>query len=172
MAFFKKKKEDEFSDEEFDDLELPPLPNGISSVPNMPELPKMPPMKRGPPSGFQDFGSMPSPINVPDMNIPRRLEEKPKMLHYIEDEEKPKEFKPVLPDNKAQVFVRIDKYRQAIKTIEAMQRKMAELHNTLHKISAIKNKEAEIIEGWAALLMEAKDKVDEVNSKLLRPSEL
>lgn len=177
MAFFKKKRKEEISDEDFEDIELPALPE---ELPDMPPLPSMPPMKKGEmlsefesnqlPPPPRDLRAPPSSLGVPRMNSSRSSE--PREIVQPSQFEQPPSPERVMPDNRAQVFVRLDKYRQAIKTIENMQRKMAELQETLKKISAIKNKEAEIIEGWAALLMEAKDKVDEVNSKLLRPSEL
>src|SRR3989344_2252448 len=49
--------------------------------------------------------------------------------------------------------------------------KIDELKNTLDKISQIKTKEAEIIEGWNALLQEAQEKVTDVESKLTTPDE-
>jgi hypothetical protein len=184
MGFFKRKKEEEISDEEFEDIELPPLP---TDLPKMPATPQIPPIR-----GLSDFSEMdahpfpPShqaprmqgplpvgPLNVPKMPVMNRPRMVPEEIQPNMVSKKPVEqrYTP-MPDKRAQVFVRIDKYRQAIKTIENMQRKMAELQDTLKKISVIKNKEAEIIEGWAALLMEAKDKIDDVNTKLLRPSNL
>lgn len=83
---------------------------------------------------------------------------------------KPQEARVAVPE-RATVFVRVDKYKEIMQTIESMQRKVDELQNTLNKIAAIKEKEAEIIHGWGAMLQETKSKVDEVNAKLLRPSE-
>jgi len=71
----------------------------------------------------------------------------------------------------AKIFVRIDKYKDIVATIEAMDEKMKNLQETLNKISAIKAKEAEIISGWGTLLSDAKAKSDEINEKLLKPAE-
>lgn len=66
----------------------------------------------------------------------------------------------------AKVFVRLDKYSDILRTINAMEAKINELQNALGKISTIKQSEQQIIESWNALINEAKDKVEEVNSKL------
>ena len=75
------------------------------------------------------------------------------------------------PTRAAKIFVRIDKYKDIVATIEAMNEKINNLQNTLNNISAIKTKEAEIISGWGALLADAKAKADEVSEKLLKPAE-
>jgi len=72
---------------------------------------------------------------------------------------------------KTTVFIKIKKYKDIVQTIENMQTKIDELKNTLDKISQIKTKEAEIIEGWNALLQEAQEKVTDVESKLTTPDE-
>jgi len=66
----------------------------------------------------------------------------------------------------AKVFVRLDKYSDILRTINAMEAKINELQNALGKISTIKQSEQQVIESWNALINEAKDKVEEVNSKL------
>ena len=66
----------------------------------------------------------------------------------------------------AKVFVRLDKYSDILRTINTMEAKINELQNALGKISTIKQSEQQVIESWNALINEAKDKVEEVNSKL------
>ena len=68
-----------------------------------------------------------------------------------------------------------DLYNEKLLEIESIKgmtpEKIDELKNTLDKISQIKTKEAEIIEGWNALLQEAQEKVTDVESKLTTPDE-
>ena len=66
----------------------------------------------------------------------------------------------------AKVFVRLDKYSDILRTINTMEAKINELQNALGRISTIKQSEQQVIESWNALINEAKDKVEEVNSKL------
>lgn len=147
MPFFKKKKE-----------ELPPLPD-LPPLPPLPEVTKTPKV----PVPEIEEEVAPAPIKLP--TIPKVLPkvEKTRAIPFPEIEEE-------MPRHEAaKVFVRIDKYKDVMHTIDNMQHKLHELQKTLDKISSIKTREAEIISGWNALLAEAKTKVDEVNSKLIKP---
>ena len=124
------------------------MPEGIPELPELPPLPPAPEMEEELPE-------------FPEL-------EAPPIRRYTRAPMAPRE---IAPPEEAKVFVRIDKYRDIMKTIEGMEYKMDELHRTLNKISGIKNKEFEIVEGWAAMLAEAKAKLDEVSSKLVTPSE-
>ncbi len=146
MAFFFKKKQQD---------ELPPL----ESLPPLPPLPgeednNYPQQQMPMQQSYPDLPPMPSLPPLPPLP-PRGLGERQQAV----------------ASDKATVFVRVDKYREIMQTIEGMQRKVDELQSTLDKIASIKEKEAEIIHGWGAMLQEAKAKVDEVNGKLQRPSE-
>lgn len=81
------------------------------------------------------------------------------------------QIKHVSSIEKTTVFIKIKKYKDIVRTIDDMQTKIDELKNVLDKISQIKSKEAEIIEGWNALLQEAQDKANDVESKLTTPEE-
>lgn len=154
MAWFKKKKELEElplmpEAEELPESELPPLPGEEDFAAPEPIMPKAPRMKEHelPPLPEyhepKPFLSMPSPPQMPQAP----------------------------PSGPATVFVRIDKYKDVMETIGAMQEKLEELRSTLNAISAIKGKESEIIDGWNAMLQQTKAKIDEVNAKLSKPQE-
>jgi len=139
--FLKKKKDDE--------------------LPSMEELPPLPPLPD------EEQFPMPQPVQMQRQAYPSLPDLPPlPMLSPIRGPEKSS-----VTSDKATVFVRVDKYREIMQTIESMQRKVDELQATLDKIASIKEKEAEIIHGWGAMLTEAKNKIDEVNGKLQRPSE-
>lgn len=142
MPFFKRKKKEDFSSIP----DLPPLP----PVPGVPEVPAL--------------GDEPAPPPMRVSKMPRGIPKiRPaELLTPVISQE---EMEPA----KAKVFVRIDKYKDIMNTIDNMQHKINELQKTLNKISSIKTREAEIIAGWNALLSEAKNKVDEVSGKLIRP---
>jgi len=145
MAFWKKKKEEEldFPPEEGEIPSLPPLP-GEEDLTAPPPLPREARMRPA------------SPV-IPEvsMEAPR-----PRMP--------PMSATPTVAD-KTTVFVRIDKYRDIMRTIEAMQAKIDELNTTLSRISTIKQRESEIIDGWHAMLSDAKGKLDEISSKMTKP---
>jgi hypothetical protein len=149
MAFFKKKKEDE---------EAPPIPD-IS----MDELPPLPPLPGEEELSETPYTPEPAPRArrsgapvIPEMSMGAPMPE-------------PRPMPMAPPSDKATVFVRIDKYRDIMKTITDMESKVEELKATLDRISSIKGREAEIVDGWNAMLQDAKAKLDDVHSKLTKP---
>lgn len=125
----------------------------LASMDNLPPLPPLP---------DEDQFSRPQQFSVPQQQAMPELPSFPAPRMPSSDRQ---------TTERATVFVRVDKYKEIMQTVESMQRKVNELQDTLNKIASIKEKEAEIIHGWGAMLQETKSKVDEVNSKLLRPSE-
>ena len=145
MAFWKKKGEDlAFPPEEGEIPSLPPLP-GEEDLTAPPPLPRETRMRPA------------SPI-IPEMSM-----EAPRMRMPMMSSAPP------TVSDKTTVFVRIDKYRDIMRTIETMQAKIDELNSTLNRISTIKQRESEIIDGWHAMLSDAKGKLDEISSKMTKP---
>ena len=160
FGFKKKKKyEPEFgypTEEEYGGKvpELPPMPEIKPRLVSPPPLEPLPPLPRiEKPSEAKLASSFPA-RPMPKVTISA----KPKAA-------------PTAPalSKKANVFVRIDKYKNVINIIETIRHELVELDNTLNKIKGLKSKETEIISGWDALLTEAKTKLEEVNSKLFEP---
>jgi len=146
MAFGFGKKKKELEDWEEEEEELPPLPGLPEEEFAEEEFEAAPVLKPEPFIGARpEFGEVPPPRPVPSMRAPE------------------------VPLKRAPVFIKIDKYKELMKTVHAMEDKIAELEDTLGKISSIKSKERDIIEGLGALLSEAKGKVTEVSSKILKP---
>jgi hypothetical protein len=141
MAFFKKKRSEEA------DFSLPPLPEGD-------ELPPLQPLP-----GEEELP--PFPEEVPQ---PRRM--RPAGPAIPETSWQPT---PVIERPVATVFVKLDKYRDIMRTVSEIDDKLAELKGTLDRIAAIKSREGEIIDGWAAMLNDAKSRIDDVHSKLTKP---
>ena len=149
MAFFKKKQ--------IEESELPPLPEGD-------ELPPLPPLP-----GEEEL-SLPEPEELPAPQ-PRKMRAAAPLVHEVSMANPPPtaEWQSPVERPVATVFVKLDKYRDIMKTISDLDDKLSELKGTLDRISAIKTREGEIIDGWAAMLGDAKGKIDEVHSKLTRP---
>ncbi|MEK6923135.1 MAG: hypothetical protein AABW84_00355 [Nanoarchaeota archaeon] len=118
------------------------------------------------------FPSLPPLPALPDSDdaelspFPKMARTKPIIIKQVKPQ-----TKQISPAEKTTVFIKIKKYKDIVRTIDDMQTKIDELKNTLDKISQIKTKEAEIIEGWNALLQEAQEKVADVESKLTTPDE-
>jgi len=132
----------------------------LEEIETRPELPPLPPL--------------PEEMEAPELP---ELEEELPMVRPMRMAPMPREevVCPPCPPSRSElvkVFVRIDKYKEVMKEIESMQHKVSELQKTLNKISSIKEREAEIITGWNALLAEAKAKIDEVDHKLMRPEHI
>ena len=151
MPFFKKKQPDDFG-------ELPPLPEGEE----LPPLPPLPGEEELPPFPEPESAPMPARkmkpagpiINEVSMGAPSMPSWQPT---------------PVMEKPAATVFVKLDKYRDIMRTVSDIDSKLEELRTTLDRISSIKSREGEIIDGWAAMLNDAKSSIDNVHSKLTKP---
>jgi hypothetical protein len=147
MSFWKKKQTDE--------TEMPPMPEGE-------ELPPLPPLPG------EDELEIPGeePVPAPRMRPAAPMMPRPTMAPSPQTS-----WMPQMPAEKptATVFVKLDKYRDIMRTVSDIDNKLIELQATLDRIAAIKTREGEIVDGWAAMLNDAKSKIDEVNSKLTKP---
>jgi hypothetical protein len=145
MAFWKKKTSmgDDTGMPSIPDEELPPLP----PLPGEEEAPEAMPRAMRPAGA------------IPEVSMSSAPSWKP-----------PSVMAPMAPAaDKATVFVRLDKYREIMKTIDMMQAKIEELTGTLERISAVKQREGEIIDGWHAMLSDAKAKMEDLSGKLTKP---
>lgn len=136
---------------------LPPLP-GVSprdSAPGkMDALPPLPPAVKKAPSVKVDLPPLPSTSLPPLPSGPS-----PSPLGPA------KAKKPAAPE-RAPVFIRLDKYQEILDTVNQMESRINNLQNAIKKIGDIKSKEQDIISNWTALLTEARQKVNNVNSSL------
>jgi hypothetical protein len=142
MPLFKKKQADDYE-------ALPPLPEDD-------ELPPLPPLP-----GEEELPPLPGPEEMP---APRRMRPAGPIIPESSWQPAPTIEKPV-----ATVFVKLDKYREVMRTVSEIDDKLAELKGTLDRIASIKTREGEIIDGWAAMLNDAKSRIDDVHSKLTKP---
>ena len=122
-------------------------------------LEPLPPL---PPSMDDDFESLPD------------LDESDELDEFSDIDTLPKEtakehFMPMQSSAPAKVFVKIDKYEDMLDTIDEIKEKVAELEETINKVSEIKSKETDILEGWKALLLDTKRRIEEVNTALNVP---
>jgi len=149
MAFWKKKSA-EYSDE------LPPIPDSE-------ELPPLPPLSdedlTAPEPLPREARMRPAAPSFPEVS----------MAAPISPGWRPPTVVAPISTEKATVFVRLDKYREIMKTIEMMQAKIDELTATLERVASIKQREGEIIDGWHAMLADAKEKMDDISAKLSKP---
>ena len=67
---------------------------------------------------------------------------------------------------KEPIFVKIDKFRDALGNLELIKKKLQESSELLDKIKAIRSNEEEELEQWSNEINSIKDKVDLIDKKL------
>ncbi|MBM3234136.1 hypothetical protein FJZ19_03505 [Candidatus Pacearchaeota archaeon] len=72
---------------------------------------------------------------------------------------------------KQPVFVRIDKFQEAIKNFEDIRKKLFEIENYLSEIKAIRLKEEKELEGWETEILELKNKLESIDSLVFKKIE-
>jgi len=70
----------------------------------------------------------------------------------------------------AQVFVKIDNYKDVLHTIGLIKEKLNEAKGTLTKIKELKHQEDSELEGWDAKLGEIENKIGGIDQILFEPS--
>jgi len=70
----------------------------------------------------------------------------------------------------AQVFVKIDNYKDVLRTVGLIKNKLNEAKNTLEKVKDLKQQEDSELEGWDAKLVEIENKITGIDTILFEPS--
>ena len=117
-------------------------------LPPLPEVPELPPLKLLP--ALPPLPAVPreAPVQLPP----------------------PTEFEAPLA-KVTPIFIRIDKYRQLLKTIKQIQDSLGKLVATLVRIERIKARETEIVRSWDTLMAETNTKMEEISAGLFQPEE-
>ena len=72
----------------------------------------------------------------------------------------------------AQVFVKIDNYKDVLRTVGLIKDKLNEAKETLGKIRELKQQEDAELEGWDSKLNEIESRIDGIDHILFEPSSL
>jgi len=70
----------------------------------------------------------------------------------------------------AQVFVKINNYKDVLRTVGLIKNKLNEAKNTLEKVKDLKQQEDSELEGWDAKLVEIENKITGIDTILFEPS--
>lgn len=70
----------------------------------------------------------------------------------------------------AQVFVKIDEYKDVLRTVGLIKDKLNEAKNTLAKVKELKRQEDSELEGWDSKLSEIESKVEGIDRILFEPA--
>ena len=152
MGLFKKSKKEVRLEGKLP--ELPPLPE--MNMPMFPELPKEEKEEKMP--ELPTLSSLPP---LPALRLPTSFEQikvptKPMTIDINEERKGASE----------PVFVKIDKYRQAIAGLEMIKKKLHETSNLLEKIKETRQKEDEELEIWTQEISSIKEKIELIDRKL------
>ena len=72
----------------------------------------------------------------------------------------------------AQVFVKIDNYKDVLNTVGLIKNKLNGAKATLEKIKSLKYKEDAELEGWESKLIEIESRIEGIDTVLFEPSEM
>lgn len=72
----------------------------------------------------------------------------------------------------AQVFVKIDEYKDVLHIVGLIKDKLNEAKNTLEKVKDLKHQEDSELEKWDGKLSEIEAKIDAIDQMLFEPSSL
>ncbi|MEM2956264.1 MAG: hypothetical protein QW041_01670 [Candidatus Pacearchaeota archaeon] len=147
--------------------ELPSLPElpELPELPKFPELPKVPQEKEIP--TLPSLPSLPSPspkllLEPEQIKVPV----KPVTMEISDIEKKEFETEKIKEIKEQPIFVKIDKYRDAIANLEMIKKKIHETSNLLEKIKETRAKEEEELNIWAQEINTIKEKIEIIDKKL------
>lgn len=72
----------------------------------------------------------------------------------------------------AQVFVKIDEYKDVLRTIGLIKSRLNDAKNTLQKVKEVKIREDAELEGWEGKLTEIESKIEGIDTILFEPSQM
>ena len=139
------------------DKELPSLP----SLPEMPTFPELPKEREAPLMNLQQFT-----VSVPQLpsEFESRIQSRPMVMEIGEEEKKG--MTEIARLKEQPIFVKIDKYREAVMNLEMIKKKLQETSNLLEKIKETRAKEEEELNIWVEEVNTIKEKIEMIDKKL------
>ncbi|MCX8194150.1 MAG: hypothetical protein N3G19_02185 [Candidatus Pacearchaeota archaeon] len=74
--------------------------------------------------------------------------------------------KPIVVRETKPLFIKIDKFREILASIEIIERKISEIESVINKLKEIKSKEEQVVADWHSELQELKSKLEIINKNL------
>lgn len=159
MGFFKKEENKPIGINSQNTPLLPELPDtkSLPELPSLPSLPSMPNTYSDNRADLEEIKSSISPIErrtrelgENDFSIPK-FEEKNSINKQV---------------SKAPLFIKIDKFQEAVKKFEEVKNKVSELESSLKKVKEIKEKEEREIIEWENEIRAVKERVSSIDSSI------
>lgn len=144
MALFKSKKDS-------NELKLPELP----SSPAFPELPK------AEEHTLPSLPSLPQPRPIPQLPQLSHLQRLPP-LHPVQE----KEMEETKTSKEGPMFIKIDKFKDAMANFEMIKKKLNESSRLLENIKETRAKEEQELNEWASELNALKEKITQIDKKI------
>ena len=178
---FKNKRKNEFNNREIHELpELPPLPDlNHKYTPKMfkaeikDELPPLPSFQSSP--AMEEISPVPVEYRIKEpskeyISLPKQ-KTKIRELQEISKAYKPiiKEISPTIKTEP--VFVRIDKYQQAVSQFQEIKKRLAEIDDFLRNIREIKTREETELQQWEQEIQDAKSKLNSIDRTIFNKLE-
>ena len=189
MGWFKKKgSKQEISERDADELEAP-RPGDDPALPKLPEMPKLPKLKELPklPSKRELEQQMQKPAtavpglppqraappSMPDMEPSIMGAQAPPIEQLAKTPTGPITSPPTatLPKTKEPIFVKIDKFKDAVQSFEHVKSKVEDIEKMLHEIKLIKAKEEQELQQWENEVRVIKSRVENIDESLFKEME-
>jgi flagellar motility protein MotE (MotC chaperone) len=161
MSFFKRKEEKK--------SELPELPE----MPGLPELPELPKKNAQPLPVFptnqigESIGLTTIKNSINEANSEKSASPiAEKRTIEIPDISKASEFTKSYSAMKEPVFIKLDKFQDAVKKFEEIKMKVSDIQNSLEKLRDIKDKEEIELKSWEEEMQSIKDRVNLIDNSL------
>ena len=172
MPLFGKKKTEKkimFGREEREIPEIPPsaelesIKGAVGEFPEseLPELPEMPSPKLTPPGEF--LGEEVTKAIIPRLPAQKPAEEIPSPQKFEAARVFTREIKPKFREP---IFVKIDKFKEAVESLDTINKKIQELTQLMEKIKETRAKEEEEISKWEQELQDIKSRLAIIDQKL------
>jgi hypothetical protein len=159
MSFFNKKADEK--------RELPELP-GMSRLPELPPLPSFPKNEFGN-SGI-GLQAIKATVNEGSEKGLEYMPKEPEEKRTIEapDAESINSFKSAASRavSKEPVFVKLDKFKEAVERFDEIKDKVSEIENALRKLREIKEKEDSELKAWGEEMQLIRQKVETIDNSL------
>ncbi len=167
MQFFKKKEAPRQEEKRFELPELPPLPEireikeAIAPPMGASALPSLTP---------QSFtGRATEEIGLPEIRTQASViqEVTPEPSYSYPQEARAEFLEEKRPIKlKEPIFVKIDKFKDALNNFEAIKKKLTEIEALLKKVKETRSREQEELDMWEREIMTIKDRVASIDGKL------
>jgi len=113
------------------------------------------------PPTFPGFSQHEFPSYEPGLSEPETIKEAVQRPYVITE----RENRPFLPEEKA-IFVQIDKYKQAIDTLEVIKEKLRTSQAILTELNELKKQEEAELTEWQNSIQEIKERLNIVDNNL------